>query len=145
MTKATDSAANAEGAFTTKLNSHEPKWLVTGGHQGKLSTTEDIGRERGELGLRTDSPGILAREFFELESCEPSIEIDDRANTYQLGILVSFKYRREDICYQINALLIRPAANKNKELSLQKSASTSTCLRVYVTFGSTFSPAHSCA
>jgi hypothetical protein len=46
------------------------------------------------------------------------MEVDDWANTYQLGIWVRFEYRREDICYQINALLLRPAANEDEQLSL---------------------------
>ncbi|QBZ66478.1 hypothetical protein PoMZ_13457 [Pyricularia oryzae] len=119
LTQATDPGTHTQRTLPAELDRHQTKGLVARGDQGELGSREDVGRQRGELGLAEDAAGVFLHELLQLEGGELAVQVDDGTDGDQLGLGVLFQHAGEDVGDEVHALLQRPATDKHKQVRVR--------------------------
>jgi hypothetical protein len=78
----------------------------------------DVRRQHGELRATEDTFRVLLHKLRELQRSELSVQVDDRADANELRLGVIFQDGGEDVCDEVDTLLLTPAADEDEQLSL---------------------------
>ena len=115
-TETSKPGADAKRALAAELDGDETKGLVARRNQGKVGATKDVRRQGGEFGLGEDAVRVHLHEPGKLLGREPAVEVDDRADTDDLEVRPLLEQAWHNVGNQVDTLLLRPTADKDKEV-----------------------------
>ena len=84
-TETTETRSDTERTLTTELDSDETERLITGRDEREVGTTEQVRRERCELGLGEDAIRVELHETVKLLGGETTIKINDGTDSDELN------------------------------------------------------------
>jgi hypothetical protein len=117
-TETSQPGADTERTLAAELDGDETERLVARRDQRKVGAREDVGRQGGELGLGEDAVRVHLHEPGKLLGCEAAVEVDDGADADELEVRPLLEQARHDVGNQVDALLLGPAPDKDKEVGL---------------------------